>query len=644
MSWRQSHHLTTGDTFGATSSGTTGSGSESWQKVGIVEASYILNSHSYLTFKYTHFKLPTQSRPDHVSSVAPTAVNGTMLDINALDSVGQLQVPTPVPGADAYNAFVQPLIDRYGYKVNGVSTGGGYVGYGTLFDEDNFFRDQAQGGFNATWGEFFRHDFHVGFQWYVDSEDLIRSSNGWGLIQVPGGRLPSASPCGNSTCPPAYYQAQYYQQGFGTVAPIHSEYSSTNVEVNDTLTMKNVSINLGLMASHDKLWGQGLGQATTLSGYVVSPANKYKEYDIPYYMTLQPRIGFTWAYNGRDTIYGSFGRYIPAASSLPRAASWARNLAGAYNYAYFDATGKLYGTTQVSSSSGKLFVPNMTPRRTDEYLIGTNRQFPHGVTARFFYRHRRGSHYWEDTNNDARTRFGATVPGLKQELYIPNLSAQLAQIGSGSSYVVADLDDSYTSYHEATVEAEWRTRKSFVRVSYSWTRYRGNFDQDNTSTGNDFNTFIGSSNIGDGAGRQLWNFKDGTLKGDKPMMLKLYGYYMLPWNATAGAYVIAQSGQPWETWSYEPYRLLTTSTSDTDRFAEQAGSRRSEMHAQLDLNYTQNFKLYKNYTVQVLADLYNVTNSQTGYAIMPSIHSPLYGTPQSWYAPRRLQLMARFQF
>ena len=32
-----------------------------------------------------------------------------------------------------------------------------------------------------------------------------------------------------------------------------------------------------------------------------------------------------------------------------------------------------------------------------------------------------------------------------------------------------------------------------------------------------------------------------------------------------------QSGQPWEAWSYEPYIALTTSTSDTSRYAEPAG-------------------------------------------------------------------------
>ena len=72
-------------------------------------------------------------------------------------------------------------------------------------------------------------------------------------------------------------------------------------------------------------------------------------------------------------------------------------------------------------------------------------------------------------------------------------------------------------------------------------------------------------------------------------MFKLYGYYALPWNATAGAFVVAQSGQPWEAWSYEPYVALTTSTSDVNRYAEPAGSRtqrlalaaRPELHPEL---------------------------------------------------------------
>ena len=84
-----------------------------------------------------------------------------------------------------------------------------------------------------------------------------------------------------------------------------------------------------------------------------------------------------------------------------------------------------------------------------------------------------------------------------------------------------------TEVLRGTVETEWRAKRAFVRGSYTWSKYYGNFDQDNSTTGssNDENIFIGSSNIGDGAGRQLWNFKDGTLRGDRPHMLKLYGFY-----------------------------------------------------------------------------------------------------------------------
>ena len=161
---------------------------------------------------------------------------------------------------------------------------------------------------------------------------------------------------------------------------------------------------------------------------------------------------------------------------------------------------------------------------------------------------------------------GNHQPGIGLTQYV-DPADQRRQIGngslSGSTYVIAELDGAYTRYHEVTLESEWRTSKSFVRGSYTWSRYYGNFDQDNSTTGNDANIFIGSSNIADGAGRQLWDFKDGTLRGDRPHSLKLYGYYLLGWNASIGTYILAQSGQPWELWSYEPYRALTTSTSST---------------------------------------------------------------------------------
>jgi len=639
LSYRDSKRVDKSDLFDANAASTTGTGNEGTLRIGTAESSWIINAHSFATLKYSHFENLTQGRPDFISGAVPSFAVGTHLDIANLDQQGRLTVPIPVAGATAYNQFIQPLIDRYGYTANGVKVGGGTVGYGQQFDEDNFFRNSGQVGYNFSFGTNVQQEIHVGYQLYRDEEDLTRSSNGWGLISVPGGRL---APVNGQV---AYYTATFQQQTFGAAAPIHSEYRSQSFELNDNIRWKNLSVNLGVIASDDDLYGQGLKQDfTTLSGYVSAPGQRYHMYNIPFKKMIQPRVGATYAYNGTDTVFASYAEYNPAASSLPRAASWDRNLTGTFIDASFDQNGVLFAAIPRGSSSGKLFVPDMTPHTVDEFMVGTSKQFSPAFSARLYGRYRKGTHFWEDTNNNARVAF-QPPPGIPQTLYIPDLTAKLAQIGSGSTYVIADLDGSYSKYYEGTLEGEWRSNKTFIRGSYTYSQYRGNFDQDNTTGAvNDMNTFIGSSNIGDGAGRQLWNFKDGTLHGDRPHLLKIYGSQQLPWNAGAGMFFVFQSGQPWEIQSYEPYRSLTTSTSDSDRFAEPAGSRRTSSHWQVDLNYSQNINISSFFTFQIAADVFNVFDQQTGYNIDPQFHDSTFGQARNYFSPRRLQLAARFFF
>jgi hypothetical protein len=642
FSYRNSHRLDTSDLFASTASATTGTGNEAWQQIGTFEGSWVVNSRSHLTFRYTDYTNETQGRPDNIASVSATTDIGTRLDVARLDQMGLLTVPTPVSGQTAFNEFVQPLIERYGYVENGVKVGGGTVGYGTTFDEDNFFRKAGQIAYNVDLGGgALRHDLHFGYQHYVDAEDLIRSSNGWGSITVPGGRLSF-----NGT--PIFYTAAFQQQGLGLVPKIHSEYKSQSFEANDTIRWRDWTFNAGIVASNDTLFGQGLQKDSSkpLTGYVAKPGVKYEMYDIPFSQMIQPRLASTWAYNGRDTIFASYATYNPAASSLPRAASWDRNLATTIN-SHFDANGVLFGSTNVASSSGKLFVEDMTPRTIDEVMIGTARLVHDRWSTRAYWRYRQATHFWEDTNNNARIAFrsASTPSSVPATLYIEDLTQRLAEITSGSSYVIAELDGAFTKFHEATVESEWRNEKVFVRGSYTWSHYYGNFDQDNSTTANDANVFVGSSFIGDGAGRQLWDFREGDMRGDRRHMVKLYGYYTLKWDAVVGAYAFAQSGQPWEMWSYEPYIALTTNTADTSRYAEAAGSRHTGAHAQLDLKYTQNFRLGGRARLQVDADLFNVFNGQTGYNPQPGFHSGAsFGVSRNFFDPRRFQIAGRLRF
>ena len=146
-------------------------------------------------------------------------------------------MPTPNAGNAAQNAFVQPIINQYGYVQNGVAAGGGINGVGSLFDKDDFFRDGIQFGYNYTWlMSSATHTLHAGYQWYVDSEDLTRSSNGWGSISVPGGAT-------KFNGAPIFYQAAFQQQTTGAVPTIHSEYRSQSFEFNDSISWNNWTFN-----------------------------------------------------------------------------------------------------------------------------------------------------------------------------------------------------------------------------------------------------------------------------------------------------------------------------------------------------------------------------------------------------------------
>jgi hypothetical protein len=631
--------------------GTVSRGNDSEQRIGILEGSWVISERSFASVKLTDFDEQTSGQPDRFLGF-PIRIDGTVgLDVNNLDQQGLFQVPT-LGGNAAYNARVAPLIDRYGYLLGGQRVGGGLVGVSGLVNDQDFFRQSFQVGYDYLFGDRVTHEVHVGYQWFKDEEDLARTSNGWGLITVP-----ETFPTNIAYTGTPFYQARFHQmtlqgEGGALIPSIRSELVAHNIEINDTIKWQSWTFNVGVLLSNDIYYGQGLrpNSSNPVSGFETAPGHKYKMHEVDFEDMIQPRVGAVWAYAPGSTLYANYARYNPAASSLPRAASWDRNLAAEIN-AYFDVDGNLVGHQAIASSSGKWFQDGIKPRAVEEYLLGTSRQITSRWAGRLFGRYRHGIRFWEDTNNNARVAF-APPPGIPQELYVPNLDQIRGEIG-GSTYVIAQLDDAFTKYYEVSLESEWRGDRTFVRGSYVWSQYYGNFDQDNTTTGNDDNIFIGSSFLADGAGRQVWDNRYGWLRGDRRHQVKLYGFYRLPWNASAGAYGIYQSGQPWEAWSFTPYTHLTTSTSNVSRFAEPAGSRRTSDHYQVDLNYTQNFTLAGRYTVQLIGDLFNLFDKQTGYDIQnqgfdvrtdPPTPSATFGEPRRFFNPRRFQLAVRFQF
>ena len=365
VSYRSSHRLDTGTQFSQFTAGTAGTGNEAWQRIGTADGSWVINGSSLLTFKYTHFENPTQGRPDNVSSAVVNTAIGTHLDTNNFDQLGLLTVPKPGPNA-AVNTFIQPVIDRYGFlctpeivvakgcSVPGTLAGGGLVGFGTTFDEDNFFRDAGQVAYNLTLsGMGLRHNLHVGYQQYIDSEDLIRSSNGWGALSVPGGGISLQRHA--DLLPgdvPGAGRRRAAQDPFRVPAPRASKPTTRSTG----RTSRSTS---ACWRATTRSTGRGFRTTRRRCPASSEPPERRRNRastrctTSPFSQMLQPRLGATWAYNQKDTIFASYARYNPAASSLPRAASWDRGLAVTQN-ADFDANANLFAVENVASSSGKL--------------------------------------------------------------------------------------------------------------------------------------------------------------------------------------------------------------------------------------------------------------------------------------------------
>ena len=610
-------------------------GGRAEQDVASFDGSWLSPFGSTIAFRYGDYALRGSELPDVLLEVRPAL--DAVLDVANLDRMGHVSVPARVAGAAAFNAAIEPIIQRYGYvDASGNRQGGGAVGAHPQIGEQAFYRRSLDLAFDhqLAWGRA-RHNLHAGLRRAEARETLARTSNGWGMIEVPGGVDRAADGT------PIFYVATVQQMSIrksdGTsVSPINSYTKSTSLEFNDNIRLGDFAFNLGMLVSQDVLYGQGLVSAPgSYSGLALEPGAKYRMYTLRWRDMIQPRLGGTWTGDGESTLFANFARYNPQTNSLARAASWDRNTRASLQV-LFDEAGRIIEHERHPGSSGKVFQTGLTPRRVDEWTVGTTRALPGAFTLRAHLRRREGSHFWEDTWNLSRGYDNAPTHIAAMGPYVPDLDAIRDEIG-GSSYVIAELDGAYTRYWEAALELEWRGERGYLNASYVRSRYTGNFDQDNTSAINDANRFIGSSNLADGYGRQLWDNKDGVLRGDRPHLVKAFGYLDLPWRARAGMYVIYQSGQPWEAWDSLAYGLPSYFSS-TIRHAEQAGSRRSPSHWQLDLSYARPFRLPTGPEAKLRVGLFNLFDRQTGYNVNPYARDATFGQARDHFDARCLQV------
>jgi len=204
---------------------------------------------------------------------------------------------------------------------------------------------------------------------------------------------------------------------------------------------------------------------------------------------------------------------MPPANSDARAASWDRNL--------------VLRSTSTSTPAATAWNP--AERLIVRQVVGDGIKHPEirstyrdqppveqPLGRQFLHRARKGDHFLEDTNNTARVDLH--LPRQRSgDAVRPNLGTVSPAVAFVARSAAVRATSSPTSTTRSQVlrghvESEYHSDHLTFSLVHVEPLLR-NFDQDNSSfsSANDAALFIGSSNIGDGAGRQLWNFKYGDL-------------------------------------------------------------------------------------------------------------------------------------
>ncbi|HQQ77217.1 MAG TPA: TonB-dependent receptor [Thermoanaerobaculia bacterium] len=481
----------------------------------------------------------------------------------------------------------------------------------------------------ATLSQYFdggsmQHAFKVGGGYEDAQMDTVRATNGWGIWAT--GQTCPASVCGTSVS--GTVRARYY-----TSQPVQYSLARTySAFIQDTITMKNLTVYLGVLVNKDDFaqlckTGNVCGSSTTAPN---TSDVRYNFMTFDWSQEIQPRLGITWNTNllPSDKFYATYGEYAGVDQK-----STARSFAPyriRQDQAYFNGTtGVFLGSQYRGSSGGKVIPPDLKPPKYEEFSVGYSAALTKDISVDAYYQYRNLKNAFEDAPIDVNNYFG--------------------------SFQAKNFFNARRTYDALTIDIQKRYSNSwYADMNVTFSRLYGNWDEDYG-----IGLFNTSSFLEDEPG---WNSADpnryGHLGQDRPIIFKLMGSYDLPMGFVVGGFLRVQSGTPWEA------RGGTPSTT-SGRYLEPAGTNRLPTWTTVDLLLAYNLKLGGNMAVRLEARVANVFDTQTVLSVNSIKYNDGYvdgnpagnlgwqqtnqpnanfGNATSWSSPRRFTLTARLDF
>jgi hypothetical protein len=512
------------------------------------------------------------------------------------------------------------------------------TGAGQFSNTQNYRRHEVRGVFS----QFLdvgrtSHAVKAGGGYELGEEALNRVTNGWGAIVAQ-------AQDGVPVLRTRYYKPQSPQVGQGRT---HSLFAQDDVTIGARTT-----VNAGLLLNRDEfaqvVAGSGGCPATvTLKGGAAvyeSNGDTCRFLRFGFADEVQPRLGV--AYQARaakgDKAYANWGRYY----NMDQKSS-ARSLAPIRIFqtqTIFDLNGVILSDGPLASTTGKMIDPAIKPIYTDEIVVGYATPLSERFSLDLFFV-TRGMH---DFIEDVPSRQNGTAQDSG-----PYVATNLPCV----AYAACQSADARRTYQAFTIDLGRRLSGKWLGdVSYTWSRFAGNFDLDYSPATSSITVFNTSSFIQDGPGANVEDpDRFGPLFEDRPHVFKAFGSYAVTNRLTMSSYLRVQSGTPWAARGRDwPGAVLN--------FLEPSGSHRNPAWTNLDLMGAYRFVRNGRREMSVEARLLNVFNNQTRLStdaqqfldlrkttappfIAPYLEpNPFFSLGNSFAPPRRLHLSAVISF
>jgi carboxypeptidase family protein/TonB-dependent receptor-like protein len=553
----------------------------------------------------------TQTAPTPGVGYTATISNRTLLEVHYSGFYGTV---TGLP-SDPNQPLSQPRIFN---GDTGTISGGNYYWY--TYDAN---RTTATAKVSHHADQFLgaEQDFHFGVQYNQAGVSGVYGYNDFIYTYLSDGQVLGYG----NVRQPFSYAAQIRNIG---------AFIDDSIRLNDKLTL-----NLGIRADYSKAFAP---EQQELDDNAQPTGKTFPRADFFNWDSISPRLGLNWKINPKTIVKTHWGRYHPQITTGEFANVIGPNIKPYFQGTYNVATGQVEDLFLTSSSENLKVAPSYNSPRTDQFIIGVERELTPKMGLQVNYVRKWGRDFaaWRDVAGSYVTvpvidnaGEGATGRTIDVFRLTSDPGARLFELGNS--------DGVFTDIHAVTANVTKRMTRWYANAGVTYLRASGAVGGTarNTSvqqrSGLEFQPFGRNPN-------DLVNVA-GRLSGDVGMQYKAQGVVRMPWGLQA-------SGSLDSHGNAHELRVRTIPASVAGQSSTIILQPRGELGRLpwitiVDARLQKDIALGRGARVALMFDALNLNNENSPQAVVQAnVTSSSYQFPTSFVAPRRFMLSGKFSF